>query len=242
MGHLHAGVPWSVVALIEFRNVTKTYPGGVVALEAVSLSVEAGEFVFLVGPTGAGKSTLLRLVYRAERPTRGEVYVEGVAVHALRAGEVPFLRRRLGIVFQDFKLLPDRTAAENVAFGLQVTGTPSEEIRPRVTWALEMVGLLERQDALPRELSGGEQQRVAIARAIARRPRILLADEPTGNLDPDTSWEIVWLLSRIHLHGTTVVMATHNRTLVDILRRRVVELSAGRVVRDEAGGGYVGVP
>jgi len=230
------------VALIEFRNVTKTYPGGVVALEDVSLSVEAGEFVFLVGPTGAGKSTLLRLVYRAERPTRGEVYVEGVAVHALRTGAVCFLRRRLGVVFQDFKLLPDRTAAENVAFGLRVTGTPPEEIRPRVSWALEMVGLLDRQDALPRELSGGEQQRVAIARAIARRPQILLADEPTGNLDPETSWEIVRLLSRIHLHGTTVVVATHNRTLVDILRRRVVELSAGRVVRDEAWGGYVGVP
>ena len=154
------------VALIEFRNVTKTYPGGVVALEDVSLSVEAGEFVFLVGPTGAGKSTLLRLVYRAERPTRGEVYVEGVAVHALRTGAVCFLRRRLGVVFQDFKLLPDRTAAENVAFGLRVTGTPPEEIRPRVSWALEMVGLLDRQDALPRELSGGEQQRVAIALSL----------------------------------------------------------------------------
>ncbi len=225
------------MALIVLQNVTKVYPNGVVALRGVSLSVDPGEFVFLIGPTGAGKSTLLRLLYRAEIPTHGTVQVDGLDVGRLRAREVPFLRRRIGVVFQDGKLLPDRTAAENVAFALRATGTPPDWIPPRVRWALEVVGLADRADAFPHELSGGEQQRVAIARAIATRPRILLADEPTGNLDPEASWEVVRLLHRIHLHGTTVIMATHNRTAVDLLGRRVVELVEGQVVRDEVGGG-----
>ncbi len=224
--------------LIELAGVHKVYPGGRVALQDVSLSVEEGEFVFLVGPTGAGKSTLLRLLYRDEVPTRGRVHVAGWEVHRMRPGQVPLLRRQLGVVFQDFKLLPDRTVYENVAFALRAVGTPPEWIPGRVRAALELVGLENRADAFPRQLSGGEQQRASIARALANRPRLLLADEPTGNLDPDTSWEIVTLLSRINLRGTTVVMTTHNKTVVDILRRRVVELQDGRVVRDEVWGRY----
>ncbi len=228
------------MAHVVLQNVTKVYPNGIAALRGVSLSIGPGEFVFLVGPSGAGKSTLLRLLYREEVPTEGTVRVEGVEVAQLRPREVPRLRRRIGVVFQDFKLLRDRTVAENVGFALRVTGTPPEWIPARVRWALETVGLENRLDAFPHELSGGEQQRVAIARAIALRPPLLLADEPTGNLDPQTSWEIMRVLMRIHLYGTTVVMATHNRLLVDILRRRVVELAGGRVVRDEAWGGYLG--
>ncbi len=224
--------------LIELEGVFKVYPGGRVALHDVSLSVEEGEFVFLVGPTGAGKSTLLRLLYREELPTRGRVRVAGWEVHRLKPRGVPLLRREVGVVFQDFKLLSDRTVYENVAFALRAVGTPPEWVPGRVRAALELVGLVDRQDAFPRQLSGGEQQRVSIARALANRPRILLADEPTGNLDPETSWEIVKLLSRINLRGTTVLMTTHNKTVVDILRRRVVELQDGRVVRDEVQGRY----
>ncbi|MCL6499597.1 MAG: cell division ATP-binding protein FtsE [Firmicutes bacterium] len=220
------------------EGVYKVYPGGRVALRDVSLSVDEGEFVFLVGPTGAGKSTLLRLLYRDELPTRGRVRVAGWDVHRLRPGQVPFLRRHLGVVFQDFKLLADRTVYENVAFALRAVGTPPAWIPARVRAALELVGLWERADAFPRQLSGGEQQRASIARALANQPRILLADEPTGNLDPDTSWDIVKLLSRINLRGTTVVMTTHNKTVVDILRRRVVELQEGQVVLDEVWGRY----
>ncbi len=224
--------------MIRLQGVTKRYPNGLLALTDVSLSIAAGEFVFLVGPTGAGKSTLLRLLYRAEVASRGKVSVAGRDVSRLAVRQVPALRRSMGIVFQDFKLLPRKTAYENVAFALQVTGTPPEEIRPRAVQALEVVGLADRADALPWQLSGGEQQRMSIARAIVHRPPLLLADEPTGNLDPRTSWEIVQLLSRINLRGTTVLVATHNKLIVDILRQRVVELAAGTVVRDEAYGLY----
>lgn len=226
------------MALIELEGVSKVYPNGRVALQEVSLSIQEGEFVFVVGPTGTGKSTLLRLLYRDEVPTRGRVRVAGFEVHRLRPGAVPYLRRQLGVVFQDFKLLPNRTVFENVAFALRAVGTPPEWVTARVRASLEQVGLVDRLDAFPHELSGGEQQRVSIARALANGPRILLADEPTGNLDPDTSWEIVKLLSRINLRGTTVVMTTHNRTVVDVLRRRVVEMSEGRIVRDEVRGRY----
>ncbi len=224
--------------LIELEGVWKLYPGGRVALCDVSLSVEEGEFVFVVGPTGAGKSTLLRLLYRDETPSRGRVQVAGWDVGRMKPSRVPLLRRQLGVVFQDFKLLADRTVYENVAFALRAVGTPPEWVPGRVRAALELVGLRDRADAFPAQLSGGEQQRVSIARALANSPRVLLADEPTGNLDPDTSWEIVQLLSRINLRGTTVVMTTHNKTVVDILRRRVVELHEGRVVRDEVQGRY----
>ncbi|MDR5683134.1 MAG: cell division ATP-binding protein FtsE [Armatimonadota bacterium] len=224
--------------MITLDAVTKVFPNGIAALQDVSLSVEEGEFVFVVGPTGTGKSTLLRLLYREEVPTRGAIHVAGFAVHALHPAAIPRLRRAMGVVFQDFKLLPGRTVFENVAFALRVTGTPPDWIPGRVRAALELVGLVDRADAFPHQLSGGEQQRVSIARAIVNHPPLLLCDEPTGNLDPDTSWEIVKLLSRINLRGTTVVMTTHNKTIVDILRRRVVEMHGGRIVRDEAQGRY----
>lgn len=224
--------------MIQLQGVTKRYTNGLFALNDVSLSITAGEFVFLIGPTGAGKSTLLRLLYRAETPTRGKVAVGGRDITSLPARHVPALRRFMGVVFQDFKLLPRKTAFENVAFALQVTGTPPEEIRPRAMQALDVVGLADRTAALPWQLSGGEQQRISIARAIVHRPALLLADEPTGNLDPRTSWEIIQLLSRINLRGTTVLVATHNKLIVDILRQRVIELAAGAIVRDEDYGLY----
>ncbi len=219
--------------MIRLHDITKRYPNGLQALTNVSLSVTPGEFVFLIGPTGAGKSTLLRLLYRADVPTQGRVFVHGREITRLPARQVPALRRSMGVVFQDFKLLPRKTAYENVAFALQVTGAPPEEIRPRALQVLDVVGLTERVQALPWQLSGGEQQRVSIARALVHQPRLLIADEPTGNLDPRTSWEIIQLLSRINLRGTTVLVATHNKPIVDILRKRVIELAGGEIVRDE---------
>lgn len=224
--------------MVRFQDVSKFYSNGVVALRDVSLSVEPGEFVFIVGPTGTGKSTLLKLVYREETPSAGTVYVTGRDVGRLRHPGIAGLRRALGVVFQDFKLLPARTVFENVAFALRVTGAPREEIRSGVTRALDLVGLADRAEAMPAELSGGEQQRVSIARAIVNDPPLLLADEPTGNLDPNSSWEIMQVLSRVNLQGTTVIMTTHNKVIVDILRRRVVQLAAGSIVRDEARGLY----
>lgn len=224
--------------MIQFHQVGKRYTTGVVALEDITLRIEPSEFTFLVGPTGSGKSTLLKLIQRIECPTTGQVVVDGIDVGVLPAGGVPDLRRRLGVVFQEFRLLVDRTVAENVAFPLRVTGVPAEEVTPRVQWALEVVGLSERGGDLPARLSGGEQQRVGVARAIVNRPHIVLADEPTGNLDPAAAWEIMQLLSVINRRGTTVVVTTHNPTMVDILRRRVIALKCGRVVRDERRGLY----
>ena len=224
--------------MVQLQDVTKSYPHGVVALRDVSLRVEPGEFVFIVGPTGTGKSTLLKLLYRAEVPTRGKVFIGNRDITRLPAGAVAGLRRSLGVVFQDFKLLPGRTVFENVAFALRVIGTPREQIRPQVQRALDLVGLADRARHLPAHLSGGEQQRVSIARAIVNNPPLLLADEPTGNLDPNSSWEIMQVLSRINLRGTTVIMTTHNKTVVDILRRRVVQLADGEIVRDQVRGLY----
>jgi len=224
--------------MIDLRNVTVAYPGSRTALADVSLRVERGEFVFLVGPTGSGKTTLLKLLYREETPTSGSVLVEGRDVSRLRRREVPLLRRRLGIVFQDFGLLPDKTVFENVAFALRVIGAGRREVRRRVPQALEMVGLTIRCDAFPGHLSGGEQQRVAIARALVNDPPLLLADEPTGNLDPETSRGIAEILEDVNARGTTVLVATHDQQLVDRMQRRVVELDRGRLVRDEARGGY----
>jgi len=224
--------------MVQLQDVTKSYPNGVVALRGISLRVEPGEFVFVVGPTGTGKSTLLKLLYRAEVPTRGRVFVGNRDVTRLPAGAVAGLRRSLGVVFQDFKLLPGRTVFENVAFALRVIGTPREAIRPRVQRALDLVGLADRAHHVPGHLSGGEQQRVSIARAIVNNPSLLLADEPTGNLDPNSSWEIMQVLSRVNLRGTTVIMTTHNKTVVDILRRRVVQLADGQIVRDQVRGLY----
>ncbi len=225
--------------VITFENVTKTYPGQKrPALHDVSTTIEDGEFVFLVGPSGSGKSTFLRLVLREYRASSGKVLVNGRDVGRLRSWGIPKLRRGVGIVFQDFRLLPGKTVTENVAFTLQVIGRPSREIRRLVPETLELVGLADKGDRLPEELSGGEQQRVAIARAFVNRPGILLADEPTGNLDPATSVGIMKVLDRIHRDGTTVVMATHDATIVDQMRRRVLELNAGELVRDQAQGVY----
>lgn len=224
--------------MITLENVSKTYPNGVPALRSISLRIHPGEFVFLVGPTGTGKSTLLKLLYREEVASEGHVVVAGRDLGQLKSNQVAALRRGLGVVFQDFKLLPQRTASENIAFALRAIGTPASEIRHRVQSALDLVGLGSRAQAFPSELSGGEQQRVSLARAIVNDPPLLLADEPTGNLDPDSSWDIMQLLSQINLRGTTVVVTTHNKPIVDILRRRVVQLADGVIVRDQHRGLY----
>jgi cell division transport system ATP-binding protein len=225
--------------MIRFENVSKTYPrSGRPALRNVSLEVERGEFVFVVGQSGSGKSTLLRLVLREERATGGQVLVAGRELAALPGRKVPALRREIGTVFQDFRLLPNKTVYQNVAFALQVLGRSRHQIRQTVPETLEMVGLGGKEKRLPHELSGGEQQRVAIARAFVNKPPILLCDEPTGNLDPTISLDIVQLLDRIHRGGTTVVMATHDVDIVDQLRKRVVELRDGELVRDQVRGVY----
>jgi cell division transport system ATP-binding protein len=225
--------------VIRFEKVTKTYPGsGRPALEQVSVDVEKGEFVFLVGQSGSGKSTALRLILRETRPSAGRVYVAGKEINRLAGWKVPRLRRQIGTVFQDFRLLQNKTVAENVAFAMQVTGHSRGEIVKRVPETLELVGLDGKGDRMPDELSGGEQQRVAIARAFVNKPMILIADEPTGNLDPATSVGIMKLLDRINRTGTTVVMATHDAGVVDQMRKRVIELGNGRVVRDQTQGGY----
>ena len=225
--------------MIRFENVTKTYTGQRrPALEGVAVEVEKGEFVFLVGASGSGKSTFLRLILREARPTRGRVYVAGKEINRLAGWKVPGLRRQIGTVFQDFRLLPNKTVSENVAFALQVIGKPRSLISRVVPETLELVGLEGKGDRMPDELSGGEQQRVAVARAFVNRPMILIADEPTGNLDPTTSIGIMKLLDRINRTGTTVLMATHDATIVDQMRKRVIELAGGRVVRDQTRGVY----
>jgi cell division transport system ATP-binding protein len=224
--------------MIRTENVVKEYKGGVHALEGVSIDVEKGEFVFLVGPSGSGKSTFLKLLTKEEEPTGGDIYVAGKNLSSLPRWRVPYLRRNVGSVFQDFKLLNNKTVFENVAFGLEVIGRPRSLVQKQVPQILELVGLGEKLDRFPDELSGGEQQRVSIARAFVNRPLILLADEPTGNLDPATSVGIMRLLDRINRTGTTVVMATHDHAIVDSMRRRVIELENGKVVRDQSRGIY----
>lgn len=224
--------------MIKLVHVTKVYKDSVKALDDVSVEIGKGEFVFVVGPSGSGKSTLIRLLLKEEEPTRGDIYVAGKHIGRLSPWKVPYLRRNIGTVFQDFKLLPDKTVFENVAFALEVIGKPRHVINQRVPEILELVGLGSKLHNYPDELSGGEQQRVSIARAFVNRPLILLADEPTGNLDPGTSVEIMKLLDRINRTGTTVIMATHDNAIVDAMRRRVVELDQGRVVRDQARGVY----
>jgi cell division transport system ATP-binding protein len=224
--------------MIKTDHVTKTYKDTVVALDDVSVQISKGEFVFLVGPTGSGKSTLLRLLLKEEEPTRGTIYVAGKNINQLSPWKVPYLRRNIGTVFQDFKLLPDKTVFENVAFALEVIGKQKHVVDQRVPEIVELIGLGSKLNNYPDELSGGEQQRVSIARAFVNRPLILLADEPTGNLDPATSVDIMKLLDRINRIGTTVIMATHDNAIVDAMRRRVVELENGKVVRDQARGVY----
>ena len=224
--------------MITLDDVSKRYPNGTFALRDVDLQIDPGDFVFLVGSSGAGKSTLIRLLIREEVATTGRVVVDGEDVGRMSRGRVPKLRRKVGVVFQDFKLLPTKTVAENVAFALLVTGHSGRLVREETDRVLSLVGLAQRREHFPNQLSGGEQQRTAIARALVNHPRILIADEPTGNLDPVTSWEIIKLLTRVNELGTTLVMATHNAEIVNALRRRVIHLDHGRVVRDEREGLY----
>jgi cell division transport system ATP-binding protein len=224
--------------VISVQSVSKIYKNGVTALDDVSVDIEKGEFVFIVGTSGSGKSTFIRLLLKEEEASRGDIYVAGKHLARLSPWKVPYLRRNIGTVFQDFKLLQDKTVFENVGFALEVIGKPKHIIDQRVPEILELVGLGEKLNNFPDELSGGEQQRVSIARACVNRPLVLLADEPTGNLDPSTSVEIMRLLDRVNRIGTTVVMATHDQAIVDAMRRRVIELDSGKVVRDQARGVY----
>ena len=224
--------------MICLENVSKTYQTGTVALRDLSLDIDKGEFVFLVGSTGSGKTTVIRLLLREELPDKGRIWVAGHEVARLNHWRVPYLRRNIGCVFQDYRLLPNKSVFENVAFALEVIGRPKHVIASQVPQVLDLVGLGRKRDSLPGQLSGGEQQRVGIARAFVNRPLILLADEPTGNLDPKTSLGIVRLLDRINRTGTTVVVATHDASIVDMMRRRVIELDEGTMVRDQARGVY----
>jgi cell division transport system ATP-binding protein len=224
--------------MIRFENVTKLYKGDVVALRDLSLDVQKGEFVFIVGPSGSGKSTALRLLLREETATNGRIIVAGRDISRLGSWKVPQLRRNIGCVFQDYKLLPNKTVYENVAFASEVIGRPRHVVQAQVPQILDLVGLSKKSERFPSELSGGEQQRVSIARAFVNRPLILLADEPTGNLDPATTVGIMRLLDRINRTGTTIVMATHDQRIVDAMRRRVIELDRGSIVRDQARGVY----
>ncbi len=224
--------------IVLLRDVTMRYPNGKEALQHVDLAVPEGDFVFLVGPSGAGKSTLIKLLIRDELATHGDVIVDGYDLARIRRRQVPRVRRKIGIVFQDFKLLPRKTVWENVAFALEVTGTPGRQVRPAVERVLAVVGLTGQSAQLPTQLSGGEQQRTAIARALVHDPRIIIADEPTGNLDPVISWELIQLLLRINELGVTILMATHDAEIVTALRKRVVALEDGRVIRDESGATY----
>lgn len=224
--------------MIRLRGVSLVYPNGVRALDNITLEIAKGSFVFLIGSSGMGKSSILRLLYRERTPTKGEVFVDGQRVDTMRRSRVPYLRRNVGVVFQDFKLLQDKTVWENVAFALRVTGARTRDVRRQVPKSLDLVGLSHKSRMFPQELSGGEQQRAAIARALVNNPKILLCDEPTGNLDPTTTSEIMELLLRINLKGTTIIVATHNQAVVDRMRRRVVRLENGRIVSDEERGYY----
>jgi cell division transport system ATP-binding protein len=224
--------------MIEFNEVSKVYDNGIVALNNISLRIEKGEFIFLIGPSGAGKSTFLKMIFREEKPTSGQVFIDSRDITPLRRHEVPYLRRNIGVVFQDFKLLNDRTVGENVGFTLQVMGVNPALINNQVTKVLDQVGLSTKKRMYPSQLSGGEKQRVCIARAIVNNPAILITDEPTGNLDPYISWEIMKLMIDINSKGTSVVFATHNKELVDRMRKRVLVLKDGRLVKDEQRGSF----
>lgn len=224
--------------MIQMNNVVKKYPNGVVASNGITVEIKQGEFVYVVGPSGAGKSTFIKLMYREEKPTSGGVIVNGINLTTLKDNRVPHLRRQLGVVFQDFKLLPRLNVYENVAFALEVIEEHPKIIRKRVMEVLELVGLKHKVRMFPNELSGGEQQRVSIARSIVNMPKVMIADEPTGNLDPETSWEIMNIFEEINARGTTIIMATHNREIVNASRKRVIAIEGGLIVRDEYGGDY----
>ena len=224
--------------MIELSKVTKVYPGGTAAMVEMDLTIAPGEFLFLVGPSGAGKSTLIKLLLREEKPTSGSLIVNGKDQAALKESEVPYFRRSLGVIFQDFRLLPNKTVYENVAFAMEAIGAPRREVLVRVNQVLDLVGLRLKGRSYPAQLSGGEQQRVAIARAIVNKPLLVIADEPTGNLDPDTSHEIMQIFEKINETGTTILMVTHDKTVVDTMQKRVIAIEKGRIVRDEAKGTY----
>ena len=224
--------------MLIMNDVSKVYPGGSVALQDVNVHIEPGEFVFVVGPSGAGKSTFIKMLFREVLPTTGSIFVNGMDILALSPKEIPFMRRQLGIIFQDYRLLPDRTVFENVAFAMQVIEAPHRKIRRQVNNVLDLVGLRHRSNAYPNELSGGEHQRIAIARAIVNDPVFVIADEPTGNLDPETSWDIMEIFKEINSAGTTIVMATHDKDVVDAMGKRVIAIEQGRIVRDEKEGVY----
>ena len=224
--------------MLIMNDVSKVYPGGSVALQDVNVHIEPGEFVFVVGPSGAGKSTFIKMLFREVLPTTGSIFVNGMDILALSPKEIPFMRRQLGIIFQDYRFLPDRTVFENVAFAMQVIEAPHRKIRRQVNNVLDLVGLRHRSNAYPNELSGGEQQRIAIARAIVNDPVFVIADEPTGNLDPETSWDIMEIFKEINSAGTTIVMATHDKDVVDAMGKRVIAIEQGRIVRDEKEGAY----
>lgn len=224
--------------MLIMTDVSKVYPSGSVALQDINVHIEPGEFVFVVGPSGAGKSTFIKMLFREVLPTTGSIFVNGTDIRALTPREIPYMRRQLGIIFQDYRLLPDRTVYENVAFAMQVIETPARKIKRQVLNVLDMVGLRHRANAYPNELSGGEQQRIAIARAIVNDPLLVIADEPTGNLDPETSWDIMEIFKEINATGTTIVMATHDKDVVDAMGKRVIAIEKGRIVRDEHEGVY----
>jgi len=226
------------MAILKFENVSKTYPGNFMALEEINLTIEQGEFLSIVGHSGSGKSTLLKLVYAEEQTSQGHVYFNERPIDAINRKHLPYYRRNIGTVFQDFKLLPQKTAYENVAYALEVSDATVEEINEQVPEILEIVGMSDKAAKYPRQLSGGEQQKICLARALVRRPTIVIADEPTGNLDPNATWEIIQLLLKINSMGTTVILATHNKDIVDKLNRRVIALDCGRVIRDHMKGRY----
>lgn len=224
--------------MIVMENVYKKYPNGVVAANGIDVAIEQGEFVYVVGASGAGKSTFIKMMYREEKPTSGKIIVNGIDIAKLKNSKVPLFRRSIGVVFQDFKLLPSLTVYENVAFALEVIEESPRIIKKRVMEVLDLVNLKHKTRMLPSELSGGEQQRVSIARSIVNSPSIVIADEPTGNLDPDTSWEIMKIFEQINSHGTTIVMATHNKDIVNTKKHRVIAIDGGMIVRDEQRGDY----
>jgi len=224
--------------MIEMHDVWKTYPNGSVALQGVNIRIDKGEFVYVVGPSGAGKSTFIKLMYREERPSKGSIFVNGFNIERLKERKIPILRRQIGVVFQDFKLLQEMTVAENIAFALEVIEAPAKKIRQRTAEVLELVGLTDKAKVLPGQLSGGQQQRVSIARALINNPVVIIADEPTGNLDPETSWDIMNLFEEINRRGTTIVMATHNKEIVNTMKKRVIAIENGQIVRDQRRGVY----
>lgn len=235
---IEASLRGKVNDMIQMQDVKKVYPNGITAVNNLNISVKQGEFIYVVGPSGAGKSTFIKMMYREEKPTTGKIMVDGIDLAKLKNKRVPFLRRNIGVVFQDFKLLPTLTVFENVAFALEVIEQHPKEIKKNVMDVLSLVGLKHKVRMLPTELSGGEQQRVALARSIVNKPKLVIADEPTGNLDPETSWEIMSLLEEINLHGTTIIMATHNREIVNTIKHRVVAIENGSIIRDELRGEY----